>query len=49
MCSKNSKAKSAVMQRKYRMRVEKDKTKYHKRVKHKGRMCDLYSLWKLVN
>ena len=49
MARDTSKAKSAVMQRKYRMKVEKDKTKFNKKVKHKGRTSDLYFWSKLYN
>lgn len=41
---KRGHAKSAVMQTKYRMKVERDKTKYSKKQKHKGRTSDLCSI-----
>lgn len=45
MAKDTSKAKSMVMQKLYKMRVVKDKAKYNKKIKHKGRITsDLCTL-----
>ena len=38
--AKHNSAKSMVMQRLFKMRVQKDKTKYNKKNKHKPRLID---------
>jgi stalled ribosome alternative rescue factor ArfA len=46
MAKDTSKAKSMVMQKLFKMRVVKDKSKFNKKEKHKGRiLSDLSSLW----
>jgi stalled ribosome alternative rescue factor ArfA len=40
--------KKLVMKPMFRMKVEKDKTKYDRKVKNKGRNSDLYSFWTLI-
>lgn len=49
MAKDTSKAKSMVMQKLYKMRVVRDKTKFNKKEKHKGRITsDLSSLLRVL-